>query len=294
MGRRSVVELSKAILLYQESSHQGDAFATVHKVTGVEDGAPALAPGQLLSVEGLREIHKALYRVQKLEVTPPYVLAVNPERLVWFEPARSRVMFFESQDPYLNGLSGKTFPQPPLLFIAGERSLRVFALGENERPTGSSPVYTAPYYNTTTSGVCIGSMPLPAALSADDTDAYSDAFFHSAHGTSERLLRGWGGATAKSGLTHERKGRFRRSISCLWKRVWRKSSMLKHTLHPHLAYTRSPLRVLVVGAGGNGSKLTVGLKNLHGALVALGHPGLQVGLADGDTVSTSNLVRQSF
>jgi len=72
IGRRSVVELSKAILLYQEkSAYQGDAFATVHKVTGVEEGQPALAPGQLLTVEGLRDIHKALYRVQKLEVIPP-------------------------------------------------------------------------------------------------------------------------------------------------------------------------------------------------------------------------------
>jgi PRTRC genetic system ThiF family protein len=70
--------------------------------------------------------------------------------------------------------------------------------------------------------------------------------------------------------------------------------MLTHALHQALHSSRSPLRVLVVGAGGNGSKLTVGLKNLHGALLALGHPGLQVGLADGDTVSTNNLVRQSF
>jgi len=124
------------------------------------------------------------------------VLAVSPERLVWFEPARSRVMFFETQDPYLNRLSSQAFPQPPLLFIAGERSLRVFALAENGRPNGSSPVFTAPYYNTTTSGVCLGSMPLPTALSVHDTDAYSDAFFHSAftHGTSERLLKGWGGS----------------------------------------------------------------------------------------------------
>ena len=73
--------------------------------------------------------------------------------------------------------------------------------------------------------------------------------------------------------------------------------MLNHTLHPFFARarsTRSPLRVLVIGAGGSGSKLTVGLKNLHGALLALGHPGFQVALADGDTVSQSNLVRQSF
>ena len=70
--------------------------------------------------------------------------------------------------------------------------------------------------------------------------------------------------------------------------------MLTHTLHEAIRSSRSPLRVLVIGAGGNGSKLTVGLKNLHGALRPLGHPGIQLTLADGDTVSTSNLVRQSF
>ena len=196
LGRQSKVELAKAVLLYQEGRHQGDAFATVHEVTGVEEGQPALAPGQLLTVEGLREIHKALYRAQRLEVLPQHVLAVGPERLVWFEPARGRVMFFQSGDACLNGLSGQSFPQPPLLFIAGERSLKVFALGDNERPIGSSPVFTAPYYNTTAGGVCLGSMPLPPTLSVHDTDAYSDAFFHSAftHGTSERLLKGWGGS----------------------------------------------------------------------------------------------------
>ena len=196
LGRQSKVELTKAVLLYQESRHQGDAFATVHEVTGVEEGQPALAPGQLLTVEGLREIHKALYRVQRLEVLPPHALAASPERVVWFEPARSRVMFFTATDDYLNSFSGQSFPQPPLVFIAGEHSLKVFALGENERPTGSSPVFAAPYYNTTSSGVCLGSMPLPTALSVHDTDSYSDAFFHSAftHGTSERLLKGWGGS----------------------------------------------------------------------------------------------------
>lgn len=210
LGRQSKVELAKAILLYQESHHQGDAFATIHEVTGVDEAQPALAPGQLLTVEGLREIHKALYRVQRLEVLPPHVLAASPERLVWFEPARSRVMFFTAADAYLNSLSDQSFPQPPLLFIAGERSLKVFALEEDERPTGSSPVFTAPYYNTTTGGVCIGSMPLPTALSVHDTDSYSDAFFHSAftHGTSERLLNGWGGSYGEFWAHAQQQGAF--------------------------------------------------------------------------------------
>ncbi len=70
--------------------------------------------------------------------------------------------------------------------------------------------------------------------------------------------------------------------------------MLRHTLHKALESRHSPLKVLVVGAGGNGSKLVVGIKNLHGALRALEYPGIQLALADGDLVSESNLVRQSF
>ncbi len=120
-------------------------------------------------------------------------------------------MFFTSRDAFLDGLSGQSFAQPPLLFIAGERSLRVFALGENERPTGSSPVFTAPYYNTTTSGVCLGTTPLPSTLSVGDTDTYSDAFFHSAftHGTSDRLLKGWGGSYGEFWAQVQDRGAFR-------------------------------------------------------------------------------------
>ncbi len=70
--------------------------------------------------------------------------------------------------------------------------------------------------------------------------------------------------------------------------------MLSHTLHPYFQDSRMPIRTLVVGAGGTGSKVVVGLKNIHQGLRALGYPGLEVVLADGDTVSESNLVRQSF
>ncbi len=209
IGRQSVAKLAKAVLVYQDAQ-QVDTFATVHQVTGVEDGSPTLAAGRLLSVEELRTIHKALYTMQKLLINPPHVLASSPERLVWFEPAWLRVLFFESQDSYLNDLSGRTFPQPPLLFIAGERSLRVFALASDERPTAESEVYTAPYYNTSSDGVCLGSMPLPTELSPDETDAYSAAFFHSAftHGTAQRLLKGWGGSYGELWTHAQERGTF--------------------------------------------------------------------------------------
>jgi PRTRC genetic system ThiF family protein len=58
---------------------------------------------------------------------------------------------------------------------------------------------------------------------------------------------------------------------------------------------RRPVRILVVGAGGNGSAIVMGLPYLHQAVRAWGHPyGLEVTLMDDDTVSEINCVRQPF
>ena len=61
-----------------------------------------------------------------------------------------------------------------------------------------------------------------------------------------------------------------------------------------LNHSRSMYRVVVVGCGGTGAALVGGLPFLHQALTAMGHPGLQVIVADGDKVSASNCVRQPF
>jgi len=58
---------------------------------------------------------------------------------------------------------------------------------------------------------------------------------------------------------------------------------------------RRPVRILVVGAGGNGSAIVMGLPYLQQAMKAWGHAyGLEVTLMDGDLVSETNCVRQPF
>jgi PRTRC genetic system ThiF family protein len=70
---------------------------------------------------------------------------------------------------------------------------------------------------------------------------------------------------------------------------------VEHLLPAHLIQNNSPLRVLVVGAGGTGSAIVMGLPYLHQALLAWGRPGgLEVILVDPDTVSATNCVRQPF
>ena len=68
---------------------------------------------------------------------------------------------------------------------------------------------------------------------------------------------------------------------------------MTHTVDPQLL--ERPIRILVVGCGGNGSAIASGLPYLHQALLAFGHPGgLVVTLIDPDTVSETNCVRQPF
>jgi PRTRC genetic system ThiF family protein len=68
---------------------------------------------------------------------------------------------------------------------------------------------------------------------------------------------------------------------------------MTHSPDPQLL--ERPIRILVVGCGGNGSAIVSGLPYLHQALLAFGHPGgLAVTLVDPDTVSETNCVRQPF
>ena len=69
----------------------------------------------------------------------------------------------------------------------------------------------------------------------------------------------------------------------------------EHALPKSLCRRGQPLRVLVVGAGGNGSAMLLGLPYLHQAMKVWGHAGgIHVMLADGDLVSKTNCIRQPF
>ena len=69
----------------------------------------------------------------------------------------------------------------------------------------------------------------------------------------------------------------------------------EHALPKSLCRSGQPLRVLIVGAGGNGSAVLLGLPYLHQAMKVWGHTGgLHVMLVDGDQVTETNCVRQPF
>jgi len=71
--------------------------------------------------------------------------------------------------------------------------------------------------------------------------------------------------------------------------------MTEHTLPKSFCRRGQPIRILIVGAGGNGSAMLLGLPYLHQAMQVWGHAGgIHAMLADGDLVSKTNCVRQPF
>lgn len=66
------------------------------------------------------------------------------------------------------------------------------------------------------------------------------------------------------------------------------------TFHAPESLITRRLRIAVIGAGGTGSEMLDGLARLELAICALGHPGFDVTVYDGDTVSSTNILRQRF
>jgi molybdopterin-synthase adenylyltransferase len=69
---------------------------------------------------------------------------------------------------------------------------------------------------------------------------------------------------------------------------------MTHHCHPALLEAREPIRILLAGVGGTGSRVLTGLRHIHLALLAFDRPGLEVIALDPDTVGETNLVRQAF
>ena len=210
-------------------------------------------------------------------------------------------MFFRAGSE-LEGVSGKRFPHPALLFVVRSSVLHVRALFATQRPRPDSKLAAAPYWNIDSNGaVCAGTMRVPKSLTVTSIAAWQQAFFQSEFthpGGGGRLTKRRGGTAA---LWKSLAGKERFPHSTLVEQepldqYLKKTGgreMMTHTLDPQLL--ERPIRILVVGCGGNGSAIVSGLPYLHQAMLAFGHPGgLQVTLIDPDTVSETNCVRQPF
>lgn len=149
---------------------------------------PVRADGDALTLEGLQAVTlegvlPLLGTFDRPPVPPgdPAVIGYSRRGVAWFVPAEPRRLLFQTRDEALNALSGRVFPQPPLLMVLTDHgNLRVFALAADERPGPQARVCRAPYFNVGEGGlVCLGTTHRPDGERALDTTSWTLAFFSS-------------------------------------------------------------------------------------------------------------------
>jgi PRTRC genetic system protein B len=177
-------KLGTAILFYHGTENTtGTAVARTvaryHEVLDV-NGRMTLGPGDFVTRSAIEALVESLDQ-RSMTFLPAHVLAAANHAVAWWEPASTRVMYFKTKDA-VNALDGRAIPQPPLVFIARNSNLYVYALLEDERPTITSQLAYAPYWNLFAGRgdtVCVGSTPFPKTHDPERTAEWTAAFFNS-------------------------------------------------------------------------------------------------------------------
>lgn len=98
---------------------------------------------------------------------------------MWFTKATSKNLFFIDGLNISNGVASV----PALLWIASKQKLYIYALKSDRKPTESTPLYHAPFFNVYADGnVCMGSVDVNIRKSAsleEFTAAWETYFFNS-------------------------------------------------------------------------------------------------------------------
>jgi PRTRC genetic system protein B len=185
--------LNEAILLYGGETK----IAIIHRVV-MADGEPSLGEGHPLNLEALGSVVRALTsantgQAQARRVTPSQVLYNDATMLAWWVPVAKRQIWFKSGRRALDNRSGKEVWHPAILFVATPNRLKVYALDgfSEERPTDTTPLYVAPYYNIYQDGaMCQGNTTYPKSLAPDAIAEWEKAFFDTnfTHANTTKLL----------------------------------------------------------------------------------------------------------
>ncbi|RSL18634.1 PRTRC genetic system protein B [Edaphobacter aggregans] len=178
-------ELREALLIYRtdrDSERTGpSAFVTKHSIAVDPSGAPSLGAGSPIQEGDLLTLCAQLRSALPIEFLPSNVLVRSEDSITWWTPASMRRMFYaKEKSTEVAQLSGKRFPQPPLVFRARKRLLEVRALLRDERPNQQTALYRAPYWNVNDDGdVCLGTARVPSQATVDSLPRWESAFFES-------------------------------------------------------------------------------------------------------------------
>jgi PRTRC genetic system protein B len=166
-----------AIVIYSVGGKFGasNRTAMVHRV---EEGE--LGPGAPLDMQALHESVLTSQGMDRVTYVPRNIVALSQSKMVWWTPAARRPIYFTEKVKGAKDISGKDVWHPPLLFVAGPRRVRCFALASNRRPDPQSKLYMAPYLNVfDDGGICQGQIVWPKIAVPSLATEFEKEFFAS-------------------------------------------------------------------------------------------------------------------
>jgi PRTRC genetic system protein B len=116
-------------------------------------------------------------------ILPTNILYINPSAekssVIWYTKSRKRQLYFTENLEIPNGMA----EVPAMLWLANKRSLKIFALSSNRRPTEKTPLFYAPFFNVYENGnVCMGTVNVDIQKSTsleEFTEKWENYFFNS-------------------------------------------------------------------------------------------------------------------
>ncbi|ABD72093.1 hypothetical protein Rfer_4407 (plasmid) [Rhodoferax ferrireducens T118] len=184
-------ELEKAFLVYgarSSYSRREVGYVSEHNVNINSKGVPTIMKGRALKKDSLMAALRQLARQQgisDLVWVDDQTIATSSTLQVWWTPAQSRWMHFQSQGLQLS----LPAQNPPLVWLACGECLMVFALKENIKPGPTTALHHAPLFNVFANAeVCAGSMQKPKDGNAKEwVESFYAATFTHANPPSRRL-----------------------------------------------------------------------------------------------------------
>ena len=111
------------------------------------------------------------------------ILQINPNAengsAIWYTKSMKRQLYFTENLEIPNGMA----EVPAILWLANKRSLKIFALSSNRRPTEKTELFYAPFFNVYEDGnVCMGTVDVNIQNSnyiEEFIEKWEDYFFNS-------------------------------------------------------------------------------------------------------------------
>lgn len=172
------VRAAHAVIIYGRSYEQTQ-FASVHEITEAK-GKLRLGTGKPLTDAFAVSFLRSMGEDLKVEFLPARVLYRTHDRTVWWSAPRREAMRFRTGSE-LHPVFGKPVAIPGLAWRLSSRHLSVRAVAGPDRPTPTTRLCVAPFWNTTPSDgvVCEGTMPRPSSRGPGAIEDWEDAFFGS-------------------------------------------------------------------------------------------------------------------